>query len=36
MVLGTATHGTVNSPAAQRAGRALTEMVNHEHGIAAV
>ncbi len=36
VVLGTATRGTVNSPAAQRAGRALTAMLNHERGIAAV
>jgi putative drug exporter of the RND superfamily len=36
VVLGTATHGTVNSPAAQAAGRALTAELNHDKGIAAV
>jgi len=36
VVLGTATHGTVNSPAAQAAGRALTSELNHDKGIAAV
>ena len=36
VVLGTATRGTVDSPAVQRAGRALTAMLNHERGIAAV
>lgn len=36
VILGTAIHGTVNSPAVQQAGRALTAQLNHGKGIAAV
>ena len=35
VVLGTAARGTVNSPAARRAGRALTVLLRHDRGIAA-
>ena len=36
VVLGTAARGTVHSPAAWRAGRALTVLVRHDRGIAAI